>query len=458
MAVQIFDLYNALGLTAENGTQTLVNAIRNSAGLSEITQVWDGSVTGLQNFGAAVNSLPRHQNSFLNELIDRIGLVVIEQADLRNPLKSFKRGTMEFGRSVQEIFTDLVKAQSFNPEDAETTLFKRNPPNTKVLFHDNWRKEMYPTTIEEEELQHAFVSVERFESFIVTIYNALYNSNEYDEYVWMRALLESYINNGFASYVAVSAPIDQVTSQAFVKAARATSKKLTLPQGSRLYNNSGVMTRTPEERLWIIIDADLEASIDVDVLAYAFNMDKASLKDRTIIIEGFATTGLQAVLIDQNIFQIYDKEFKIRTIENPKGLYWNVYLHVHQLFSMSRFCNIVAFMSAGIPLVQRLTLSPLATYMTAGSTMVFNGQIISASSSTTITAAVTDATGATVTGATAVVATTSGDSSGGTYSVTVTIPSSALPNSQMNLVVTATNSTFSTSQTSIIQVLPVLTT
>lgn len=457
MALTLFDLYNGLGLTDNNGTQTLVNAIRNSAGLSDMVQVWDGSVAGLQEFGTAVNKVPARQNAFLNELIDRIGLVVITQASLRNPLGRFKKGRIDMGRSVQEIFTDLVNAQSFNPEDAEQTLFKRNAPNTKVLFHDNWRKEMFATTIEREELTHAFISQERFESFIMSVYNALYNSNEVNEYIWTKALMEAYVNNGLATYVAMDQVVDQVTAQEFVKLARQHTTLMTLPMGSRNYNASGVHTRTPRDRIWIIMSAAMEAAVDVDVLAYAFNMDKAELKARTLVIDNFATPGLECIICDEDIFKIYDREFTMRTIENPKGMYWNVFLHVWQLFSMSKFHNFIAFMSAGIPAVQRLTLTPMARFMQAGSSATFNGIIISADDTTTLTATVTDATGTAVTGATAVITQTGGDTSSGTYSVLVTLPSTVTPNANLNLTITATNSTgtaFTLSQTALIQTLP----
>ena len=148
MALQIYDIYNALGLTAENGTQTLINSIRNSTELNGLTEVYDGSVDGLRDFGVAVNRSTRTQNAFVNELVDRIGLVVVTKAQLKNPLAIFKKGRLDQGRSVEEIFSDLIKAQSFNPEDAQNTLFKRSIPNVRVLFHDNWRKELYPNTIE----------------------------------------------------------------------------------------------------------------------------------------------------------------------------------------------------------------------------------------------------------------------------------------------------------------------
>ena len=52
---------------------------------------------------------------------------------------------------------------------------------------------------------------------------------------------------------------------------RATATKMTLPSGSRDYNALAVRTRSEMADLHLIIDADLNAEIDVEVLARAFN-------------------------------------------------------------------------------------------------------------------------------------------------------------------------------------------
>lgn len=360
--VTIHDVYNALGLSEENGTQTLINAIRNSTDFADITSVYDGTVAGLNNFGVAVTSSPKRMNMFVSELVDRIGKVVISTTDLKNPLKPFKSGIMEYGRTVQEIHTDLIKAQSFNPEDAAETVFRREQTNTRVYFHDTWRKELYKQTIEEDELRHAFTNEGTFNGFVTSIFNAVYNSNEVDEYLWTKGVLEGYVGKGLATYVETVPVSDEASGKEFVKQTRANAKKLTLPQGSRNYNASGVHTRTPKERLWIMITADLDATLDVDVLAKAFNMDKANVEQQKIVVESFGVPGLEAVMFDSNIFKIYDKVFDMNSIHNPQGRYWNYNLHVHQLYSMSKLNNIVAFMSENIPAITRLQMTPVSMY------------------------------------------------------------------------------------------------
>lgn len=439
--VTIHDVYNALGLTAENGTQTLINSIRNSTELGGITQLYDGTVEGLRDFGTAVNRTSRHQNIFVNELVDRIGMTIISQVDLQNPLKRFKKGRFENGRMIEEVFADLVKAQSFNPEDASQTVFKRNPPNVRVLFHDNWRKELYPTTIEETTLRQAFTSFEAFENFVTQVYGSLYNSNEVDEYLWTHGMIESYVANGFAHYVQVPNVTDETSAKEFTKKVRAVSSKLTLPQGSRSYNASGVHTRTPKDRVWIMIDADLNATLDVDVLARAFNMTRTQIENQTILVENFALTGLQAVMFDEDVLKIYDKEFRLNSIENPKGLYWNAFLHVHQMFSMGKFQNVVAFMSDSIPLVTKLYVTPLASYVRLNESKVLDGFMELKEGKTAadvaITATITGDNGVAITGATV----NAGTPDGNKVPITVNVTNKDLVDQNLTVNLTVTEKT-----------------
>lgn len=439
MALEIYDIYNAMGLTQENGTQTLINAIRNSSDLKGITQVYDGSVEGLKQFGVALERSTTVQNSFVHALVDRIGKVVVTKAQIKNPLAQFKKGRMDEGRSVEEIFTDLIKAKSFNPEDAQNTLFKRSIPNVRVLFHDNWRKERYDNTIERTTLKQAFTSLQAFEDFIVSTYDAMYNSNEVDEYLWSKALIESYVANAHATFVEVPHVTDAKSASEFVKKTRATATKMQLVQGSRAYNSAGVHTTTPKNRTWIMIDADLDATLDVDVLARAFQMSKTDIEQKKLVVEGFSVTGLEAVMFDEDIFKIYDKEFLMNSVENPKGLYWNTFLHVHQLFSMSKFNNFVAFMSSDIPTITKLNVTPVADYIKLNQAKTLDGFVEfkkgSSKSDVEFTTTITDTNNQTVSGVTAEVVQGNTDSN---FTVVVKVSNKALTDQTIQVNVTAT--------------------
>jgi hypothetical protein len=315
------------------------------------------------------------QNAFVTSLVDRIGLVVVKRASLENPLKKFKKGQLPAGRSIEEIFTDITTEQKYNPADAEATLFKRTIPNVKTLFHDLNRQGVYTQSITDEQLSTAFLSANAFENFISSIINAIYNSAEVDEYEYMKLIVDNYYAKGFFKIVPISDPVDATTATAFVKAVRSTVRKMTLPNGSRDFNSLAVRQRSAMEDMHLLIDADTEAEIDVDVLAKAFNMDRTSFLGNVTVIDGFASTGLKAVLVDKEFFMVYDKLQKLETVRNPKGLYWNYFYHVWQIMSASRFANAVAFVTGTVPAVTQVIVSPAIQEVKAGSTFEFTAYV-----------------------------------------------------------------------------------
>jgi hypothetical protein len=370
--ITIKDVKTSLGVAE---TYDIVNAIRNSSSDSFQQYVPLASSDNVLSVAAGIQINQTVQNEFITNLIDRIGLVVVKSVSLKNPLKKFKKGQMQQGRTIEEIFTDITKAKKYDPYDAENTVFKRSIPNVKTLFHERNRQDFYEQTVSDEQLKTAFTSWGNFESFVSSIINSIYNSAEVDEYEYMKLVIDNYFSKGLFTVVPVTKPDTATAASEFVKKLRATARKMTLPNGSRDFNSLAVRTRTDMEDLHLIIDADLEAEIDVDVLAKAFNMDKTNFVGHVTVIDGFASTGLEAVLVDQDWFMVYDNLQKLETIRNPKGLYWNYFYHVWQTLSASRFSNAVAFVSGTVPAVTQVIVDPVIATVKAGGSFEFTAYV-----------------------------------------------------------------------------------
>lgn len=364
----IKDYITTLGLQQ---SYDIINAIRNEASPSFKQYVPLASATNIAEVGAGVLLSQQNQNEFITSLVDRIGLFVLRTKTMQNILSKFKKGTLPLGSKIEETYIDLVKAKVYNPYESETTVFKREIPDVKTLFHETNRQELYKSTIQDSSLQKAFISYADFDNFLAGIINAMYNSNEVDEFHYMKLLLDAYYANGQFVVVPIDAVTTEQTAKDFIKKARATVTKMTLPTGSRNYNALAVHTRTAPEDLAFIVDADLMATVDVDVLARAFNIDRTTFLGNVVIIDNFASTGLRACAVDSDFFMVYDQVFKMETIRNPQGLYWNYNLHVWQIMSASRFSNAVAFVEGSVPAVTNVVLSPPLSNVAKGSTKEF---------------------------------------------------------------------------------------
>lgn len=372
MRITIQDVQDSLGIT---NTYDIVNAITNDDPATFGQYVPLATADNVAEIGAALLMSPRLLNEFVNQLVNRIGLVVVRSVHLKNPLKKFKKGQMPQGYTIEEIFTDITTAKKYNPSDAENTLFKRTIPNVKTLFHELDRQEFYEQTINEDQLRQAFTSWAKFGNFTSSIIQAIYNSAEVDEYRYMKLLIDNYYSKGLFKVVPVQQPVDQASSTSLVKALRSTSLKMTIGSGSRDYNALAVHTVTNMNDLHLIIDADTFTEINVDVLASAFNMSKVDFMGNVTIVDNFASTGLVAVLVDKDWFMVYDNLFRMNTVQNAKGLYWNYFLHIWQVLSVSRFQNAVAFAYGNVKSVTSVIVSPSITALQQGNSMEFTSYV-----------------------------------------------------------------------------------
>lgn len=347
--------------------------------------------------GEIIYGTPAHSNEFLNALINRIALVRLQSALFNNPFSHLKKGYIEFGETVEDIFVGIIKAVKFDPEKAAGREFKRTLPNVQSVFHmTNWRV-VYPVTIEKQTLKRAFLSVDGVTDLITTIIEQVYTSAEYDEYLLFKYLLIKAISHGKM----YAQGIDESDPKNNAKAFRGKSNLLTLDMTGR-FNEYGVQNNTPKENQAIFMDAQFNADFDVDVLASAFNMDKADFIGKLHLIDDWGSfdnarfeeirketdgleevtvdelalmKGVKAVLVDENWFQVYDNLFEFDETKVGSGLYWNYWLHVWKTISYSPFANAIVFVdntaTTGIPntLTVEITgkeISEVATVFTLG--------------------------------------------------------------------------------------------
>ena len=87
-----------------------------------------------------------------------------------------KKGYLEYGEVIEDVFVKLAKVRGFNVEKAPEREFARTLPDTETQFHViNWRVQ-YPITIQDEDLRTAFLSAEGVTAFIAKIVNSIYEA------------------------------------------------------------------------------------------------------------------------------------------------------------------------------------------------------------------------------------------------------------------------------------------
>lgn len=356
-----------------NGVEVL-NSIRstimaNGSVIDYADRIPEATQDNLKDIGRALFSYEPAMNQFLNELINRIGMVYVHDKLYNNKLKFLKRGYLEYGDSIQEIFVDLAKAVHYVPAPAtgnECDVYKQYKPEIVSAFHRVNREDTYPITINEEMLKRAFTGYQAFSSFVAGIFNSVYRADEVDEYILFKQLLGETLSNSYL--VQVTKPTDKTTSEAFSIAMRANG--LALEYVSRKYNSAGVATNTDLSDQILILRSDIVPVIDVTQLANNFNLNLAQpISGRIIVIDDFGqgNDNLIGGIIDRDFSMIYDTLYKTDSIYNPRHLYWNYFLHHHQIIASSPFANAIGFTTETIvPAIESLTVLPATQSIAKG--------------------------------------------------------------------------------------------
>ena len=353
--------------TLNASTIDILNVIRQNASYDYQQNVpVVATANDIPKVGEVIYGTPAFANQFINALVNRIASVRVQSATFNNPYSILKKGYLEFGETVEEVFVNIVKAREFSADKAEQRELKRSLPDVRTAFHTmKWRVQ-YPVTIQDEDLRTAFLSINGVQDLIAKIVDAVYTAAEYDEFLLFKYLMIKAIAHGKMYPVSIGSGDMKEAAVSF----RGMSNQLTFM--SNKYNASGVTTNTPKADQYIFMDSMYNASYDVNVLASAFNMDKAEFSGKLKLIDDWTTfdndrfseiikesdsiepitpeelalmTNVKAVLVDSEWFQVYDNNNKFTEKYVSSGMYWNYFYNVWKTVSSSPFSNIIVFVT-----------------------------------------------------------------------------------------------------------------
>lgn len=388
-------------VTLTNSSVDVLNAIRNNASTNyrDYVPVATADADSVRTIGAVIMDYPSLQNEFLSALVNRIGRVLITSKMYSNPWAMFKMGLLEFGETIEEIFVNLAKPYQFDPAVAETNLFKREIPDVRAAFHIMNYQKYYKATISNDQLRQAFLSWQGITDLIAKIVDAMYTGANYDEFQVMKYMLARAILDGKMKPTEIAA-VNADNMKTIVSTIKGVSNKLTFMSSN--YNIAGVATYTAKDEQYMLVNSNFDATMDVEVLAAAFNMDKASFAGHRVLVDSFgsldtarlsllfaddltyeeidsgdleALDAIPAVLVDKNWFMIFDNFQNFTEQYNGEGLYWNYWYHVWKTFSISPFANSTVFV-AGAPEVVSVTVTPASASVEPGQSVQLSANVV----------------------------------------------------------------------------------
>lgn len=383
-------------------TAEILNTIRDNASANYRDYVPVADPTdqqSIRNIGGIIMNYPALQNEYLNALMNRIGRVIITSKLFYNPWSGLKKGLLEFGETTEEIFVNIAKPFQFDPAVAESEVFKREIPDVRAAFHVLNYQKFYKATISNDQLRQAFLSWQGITDLIAKIVDSMYTGANYDEFLTMKYMLARNILQGRMNVTEV-APVSAENAKTIVSTIKGVSNVWEFP--STNYNLSGVTTQTDKRDQIILLNAKFDAVIDVEVLAVAFNMEKAEFMGNRILVDSFgaldtarlnllfkddpnyvplsqaelsALDAIPAVMVDRDWFMIFDNFYNFTENYNGQGLYWNYFYHTWKTFSVSPFANNTVYV-AGAPTVTSVTVAPATATVLKGQSLHLTANVV----------------------------------------------------------------------------------
>lgn len=369
--------------TNTNISADIINAVKNSASTyyKDYVPYVTADAESLRGIGAIIMNNPALENEFLSALVNRIAFARIASRLYTNPLATLKKGVIDVGETVEDIFVNIAKVYQYGEiagtgADTATNLFKKYEPDVRSAFYIMNSQLTYPVTVNRAMLKSAFKSWSGMDELISGIIQSVYTAAAYDEFNVTKYLIGQHILNGKLAYYRFD---DSSADKYKLCATQMRKVSNDFQFMSTDYNIAGVTTFTDSDKKVILINTDYDANIDTNVLASAFQLPYADYLNRRILIDGLGHLDIArlnkifandptykepstddmafldkvaGVIIDEDFVQIYDNVFEMRDMPVANTLDHNYFLHMWQTYAVSPFANAVAVIPNNLVAVQ----------------------------------------------------------------------------------------------------------
>ena len=362
------------------------------------------------NVSKVFTQYPTMKNEFINTLTNKVIKTYFYSKVFNNPLRLLHKGNLEYGYSLEQLFVDMAEKkgffENFDNGDEVKDLVATKKPSVKQLYIERNFAYKYKVTISDAQLKTAFRSQDGLYQLVERVTSSLISGAYFDEFKDMKAIINAHAQGKFLAYDTVSGKAvetdlttavlpngktaslyvvgehttKEAQSKAISEAVRGLTGRLKFP--STKYNSAGVNQWNNPDELIFLTTPELNAQLDVNVLADAFNVSKADLNVRVLdldelpqsvavgkdavsanktfgyVHQGALGTGASkkanvkvlGVLMDTDFLQAYDTLLETRSFENANNLSTNMFLHKQGIMSTCYFGNCI-FLVESIPSV-----------------------------------------------------------------------------------------------------------
>lgn len=310
---------------------------------------------GLRAYGEKVMEDSDYISEFTGTFF-KIAMMVIYNKVFENPFDIFFK-KVDYGVGVEEVFTAIAKPMAYDPFGDGAVVWERVMPDVRNQLHLLNVEFAVEQTVYEAEIAKAFYSYEQMNSWWNAIIESINNGVSTTIYSCCKYMISlSALDAGTAALY-----LDESQPKKTVKSLKALSTKLKFP--STMYNRAGVNNFTNKRDLYLFVTPEFNADLEVEVLAYMFNVEYGKVDFHIIEVDDFQTHDynilgnafkggipheftseekvklgkLQAFLCSKDFLFFYNFRYRQSSKYNDIKNYWNLYTLWFGMVSTSPF-------------------------------------------------------------------------------------------------------------------------
>lgn len=327
--------------------------------MKRVNGVWD-----YQGFADALGQNVNWENEFINAYA-RIAQTVITSRIWENPL-NFLFKSQNYGYAIEELFVNVSRPQSYDPYGPGEEQWKRVMPDVRKMLHTVNVRTLVKQTVYEEGIRTAVVNEDSWNQLRQKLVDAVTNTLSLSLYSACVYLMALYALD--AGIVTVNVNGYESNPEIATTALKIASEKMTFYSPD--YTPTGVYNFCPKERQYLIVTPEFNATQEVEVLAYMFQVQMGELPQRRIVVNNFwqhdytflsqifeggvprvfsgaeveALKHVPALLVADDLFFIYKLFDRWEAPWNSEKLYFNYMHHWQGTMSYSPFaCGIALY-------------------------------------------------------------------------------------------------------------------
>lgn len=316
--------------------------------LPEVTQ------SNLSEIFKAMMNYSQGKNQIIPSLLERIGLQTVDSTAWRNPLAMYKKDPMRYGMTHEETFINMCKGKLYDPRESYESAFQQYQSYIMTVFHKVNLNMQYPVTVTYDNLRSAFLTEYGIRDMMGMKMQSAVSGANWDEYNAMKSMIDTGYKQQILPAVTIPAVTDEASAKKMLAEVKTAVDEFKFPNPAN--NIAGATSTSEPYSLIFITTPKVNAQISVDALAYAFHLDKAQVDVRTVIVDKFANSAIQGVLLDIRFFNVRDQFREMSDQRLANVLAWNYFYTMVEMISASPFYPIRVFTTDAVA-TQTLAIS-----------------------------------------------------------------------------------------------------